>query len=59
MSFLTLDFETYYAKDYGLNNLTTEEYIQDSRFEVIGVGIKIDGDKKTRVFKSSGEEIKA
>ena len=23
------------------------------------VGIKIDGDKKTRVFKSSGEEIKA
>jgi len=23
------------------------------------VGIKIDGDKKTRVFKSSGAEIKA
>ena len=23
------------------------------------VGIKIDGDKKTRVFRSSGEEIKA
>jgi large subunit ribosomal protein L24 len=23
------------------------------------VGIKIDGDKRTRVFKSSGEEIKA
>ena len=37
MSFVTLDFETYYANDFGLKKLTTEEYINDPRFEVIGV----------------------
>ncbi len=40
MDILTIDFETYYAKDYGLRKLTTEEYIRDPRFEVIGVAIK-------------------
>jgi len=57
MSFLTLDFETYYAKDYGLNNLTTEEYIQDSRFEVIGVSIKVD-DAPAEWFSGSHDAIK-
>ena len=42
MQILTLDFETFYDVGYGLNKLTTEEYIKDSRFQVIGVGIKID-----------------
>ena len=42
MSIITLDFETYYDKDYSLSKMTTEEYINDSRFEVIGVGIKYD-----------------
>ena len=42
MKILTIDFETYYAKDYSLTKLTTEEYIKDPRFQVIGVGIKID-----------------
>jgi len=42
MSIITLDFETYYDKDYSLSKLTTEEYINDPRFEVIGVGIKYD-----------------
>jgi DNA polymerase I-like protein with 3'-5' exonuclease and polymerase domains len=41
MEMLTIDFETYYAKDYGLNKLTTEEYIRDPRFEVIGVAVKV------------------
>jgi len=40
MDILTIDFETYYDKDYGLRKLTTEEYIRDPRFEVIGVAIK-------------------
>jgi DNA polymerase len=40
MSFVTLDFETYYAKDYSLTRLTTEEYIRDPRFEVIGVAMR-------------------
>lgn len=57
MSFVTLDFETYYAKDYSLTRLTTEEYIRDKRFEVIGVGIKID-DGETKWFAGNHKEIK-
>ena len=40
MQVLTIDFETYYAKDYSLTKRTTEEYVRDSRFEVIGVAVK-------------------
>ena len=32
---ITLDFETYYDKEYGLKKYTTEEYIRDEKFEVI------------------------
>ena len=58
MSFVTLDFETYYAKDFSLTRLTTEEYIRDPRFEVIGVGMKIDDDE-TQWFSGTHTEIKA
>ena len=45
MDIVTLDFETYYDQEYSLRKVTMEEYIRDSRFEVIGVGIKLnDGD---------------
>jgi len=44
MSFITVDFETYYSNDYSLTKLTTEEYIRDPRFQIIGVGISLDGD---------------
>lgn len=39
---ITLDFETFYDNDFGFSKLTTEEYIRDPRFEVIGFAIKID-----------------
>lgn len=45
MSFITLDFETYYGKDIGFKTQTNEEYLNDSRFQVIGVGIKHDDDR--------------
>ena len=57
MAFVTLDFETYYAKDFSLTRMTTEEYINDPRFEVIGVGIKID-DGETRWYADNiAEEL--
>ena len=42
MDLITLDFETYYDKDFSLRKLTTEEYIRDSRFQVVGVGVKVN-----------------
>lgn len=39
---VTIDFETYYDKDYTLKKLTTEAYILDPRFEVIGASIQVD-----------------
>jgi DNA polymerase len=55
MAFVTLDFETYYAKDFSLTRLTTEEYVNDARFQVIGVGIKIN-DGETRWFADNIKE---
>lgn len=34
---LVVDFETYYAKDFTLTDMPTAAYINDERFEVIGV----------------------
>ena len=42
MKVITIDFETYYSREYSLSKMTTEAYIRDPRFEVIGVGIKVD-----------------
>ena len=55
---VTIDFETYYASASGLGfkSQTTEEYIRDPRFEVIGVGAKV-GNQKTVWFSGSKEEM--
>lgn len=52
-----IDFETYYAKDYSLTKLTTQQYVDDPRFEVIGVAVKID-DQPTGWFSGTQAEIK-
>lgn len=44
MDLITLDFETYYDRDFSLSKMTTEEYIRDPRFEVIGVGVKVNNE---------------
>jgi len=44
VSIITIDFETYYDKStFSLSKMTTEEYVRDDRFEVIGVAVKVDG----------------
>jgi hypothetical protein len=46
MSYVVLDFETYYDKDYSLRKMTPVEYILDPRFDVIGCAFKhSDGTK--------------
>lgn len=39
---VSLDFETFYSTDYSLSKLTTEAYVRDERFEVLGVGVKVN-----------------
>lgn len=42
MDIVTIDFETYYDKDYSLSKITTEQYVRSPQFEIIGVGIKVN-----------------
>lgn len=56
MQLITLDFETFYDRDFSLTKLTTEEYIRDPRFEVIGVGVKV-GDETAVWGSGTKEEI--
>jgi DNA polymerase len=39
MDILTVDFETYYDKDYSLSKMQTDAYINDAQFEIIGVAV--------------------
>ena len=57
MNLVTLDFETYYDKDFSLSKMTTEEYIRDPRFEVIGVGVKVNNEG-TEWASGTHDEIK-
>ena len=42
MNIITVDFETYYDKQFSLTKLTTEEYIRSPDFEVIGLAVKVN-----------------
>ena len=53
----SLDFETYYDKEFSLSKLTTEAYVRDPRFEVIGVGVKVNG-AETEWASGTHEQIK-
>jgi len=58
MNILSIDFETYYATDFSLTKLTTEEYIRDDKFEVIGVAVSLNDDAPAW-FSGTHEETKA
>jgi DNA polymerase I-like protein with 3'-5' exonuclease and polymerase domains len=50
--------ETFYSKDYGLKKYTTENYIRNDQFEVIGVAVK-EAEQDTQWFSGTFEETKA
>ena len=54
---ITVDFETYYDKEYSLSKITTEEYVRHKQFEVIGVGVKVD-DGETEWYSGPKERVK-
>jgi DNA polymerase len=57
MDIITIDFETYYDRDFSLTKLTTEEYIRSDRFEVIGVSVKVNNEG-TEWASGTHEQIK-
>lgn len=58
MQILTFDFETYYDRQLSLSKMTTEAYLRDPRFEVIGVAVK-QGDAPAQWFSGTPERTKA
>jgi DNA polymerase len=42
MNIITIDFESAYGGDLGFAKQTTEEYVRDPRFEVIGVAVQVN-----------------
>lgn len=56
MNIITLDFETYYSQDFSLSKMTTEEYVRDERFQVIGVSIK-ENDGETEWFDAKNNDL--
>lgn len=57
MDLITIDFETYYDKEYSLTKVTTEEYVRSDKFEVIGVGVKVNNED-TEWASGTHEQIK-
>lgn len=57
MKIITLDFETFYDKSFSLSKMTTEEYIRDELFEVIGVAVKVD-DGETQWFSGPKKQTR-
>jgi DNA polymerase len=59
LNLITLDFETFYDNKIklGFKYQTTEEYVRDPKFEVIGVGVQVD-DGQPVWFSGTHEQIK-
>jgi DNA polymerase I-like protein with 3'-5' exonuclease and polymerase domains len=57
MDILTIDFETYYDREFSLSKITTEEYVRSKQFETIGVAVKVNDDK-TEWYSGTKEQVK-
>lgn len=57
MHIITYDYETFYDRAFSLSKMTTEEYIRDDLFEVIGIAVKVD-DGETQWFSGPMRDTK-
>jgi DNA polymerase I-like protein with 3'-5' exonuclease and polymerase domains len=57
MDLITIDFETYYDRQYSLSKMTTEEYIRDPQFQVIGVSTKLNDEEPVWVTGKASEVV--
>lgn len=57
MENIFIDFETYYDKEFSLSKLQTDEYILDSRYESIMVGVA-RGDETPVIIDGTHDQIK-
>lgn len=55
MRYITLDFETFYSKDFSLSKMTTEAYIRDPQFQAIGFAYKINDEEPKWVAGSDSQ----
>lgn len=58
MNIISIDFETYYDRQFSLSKITTEEYIRSPVFETIGVAVK-ENDDETIWYSGGHNEIAA
>ena len=56
MNILTIDFETYYSREFSLTKVTTEEYVRSPEFETIGVAVQVN-DGEPEWFSGDGEAM--
>ena len=56
MNILTIDFETFYSREFSLTKVTTEEYIRSPQFETIGVSVQIN-DGEPEWFSGDAESM--
>ena len=56
MNIITLDFDTYYSREFSLTKVTTEEYVRSDLFETIGVAVK-ENDNDAVWFSGTHDEI--
>lgn len=57
MHILTIDWETFYSREFSLSKMTTQEYILSPHFEVIGISVK-HNNNRTHWFTGTHEQIK-
>jgi DNA polymerase len=56
MNIITIDFETFYSREFSLTKVTTEEYIRSPQFETIGVSVQIN-DGEPEWFSGDAESM--